>query len=140
MGIEIKRVGRHDTMLFERVAEEVFDEPINSGRLAAYLEQPGHHMIVALHDGTIVGQAAAVIHCHPDKPTELYIDEVGVSPIFHRKGIARQMLEEMFALGRELGCEEAWVGTEMDNIPGRRLYETHGETKAEPFVMYVYAL
>lgn len=140
MEIEIRRVGPGDAIVFEQVAEEVFDETVDSCRLAAYLGQPGHHMIVAVHDGTVIGQTAAVIHRHPDKPTELYIDEVGVSPLFHRQGIARRMLEAMFALGRELGCEEAWVGTEMDNIPARRLYETHGETKAEPFVMYVYEL
>lgn len=140
MEIEIRQVGPDDAKLFERVADEVFDEPVDPRRLAAYLGQPGHHMIVALCEGTIVGQTAAVIHRHPDKPTELYIDEVGVSPPFHRQGIARRMLEAMFGLGRELGCEEAWVGTEMDNLPARRLYETHGETKAEPFVMYVYAL
>jgi aminoglycoside 6'-N-acetyltransferase I len=140
MEIEIRQVGPKDAKLFEHVAEEVFDEPVQPRRLAAYLDQPGHYMIVALHEGTVVGQTAAVIHRHPDKPTELYIDEVGVSPPFHRQGIARRMLEAMFALGRELGCEEAWVGTEVDNIPARQLYETHGDTKAEPFVMYVYGL
>ncbi|WP_318013572.1 GNAT family N-acetyltransferase [Mesorhizobium sp. CO1-1-4] len=46
------------------------------------------------------------MHRHPDKPTELYIDEVGVSPAFQRQGIARKMLDAMFALGREHGCEE----------------------------------
>ena len=49
------------------------------------------------------------------------------------------MLDEMFALGKGLGCEEAWVGTEHDNLPARGLYETRGAA-AEPFVMYVFAL
>jgi aminoglycoside 6'-N-acetyltransferase I len=42
----------------------------------------------------------------------------------------------MLAIGRSLGCEEAWVGTEPDNVPARSLYEKLGAT-AEPFVMYV---
>jgi aminoglycoside 6'-N-acetyltransferase I len=139
METEIRRVAAGDEALFDRVAEGVFDVPVDPARLAAYLLESGHHMIVALHGGIVVGQTAAVVHRHPDKPTELYIDEVGVTPAFQRQGIARRMLEAMFALGRELGCEEAWVGTEPDNVPARRLYEARG-AEAESFVMYVYDL
>jgi hypothetical protein len=49
------------------------------------------------------------------------------------------MLEALFVLGRELGCEEAWVGTEHDNTPARRLYASFG-AEAEPVVMYEYEL
>ncbi|MGL4288305.1 MAG: GNAT family N-acetyltransferase [Phreatobacter sp.] len=140
MQVEIRQVGRGDAALFERVAEEVFDEPVDSGRLAAYLAEPGHHMIVALHDGCIIGQTAAVVHRHPDKATELYIDEVGVTPAFQRQGVARTMLDRMFALGKDLGCTEAWVGTEPDNLPARALYVERGGPAAESVVMYVIAL
>jgi aminoglycoside 6'-N-acetyltransferase I len=123
MAIEVRRLLPGDAAVLERVAEGVFDERVDAKRLAAYLAEPGHHMIVAIRGGEVVGQAAAVIHRHPDKPTELYVDEVGVAPALQRQGIAKRMLEAMFALGRELGCEEAWVGTE----PPRR---RGGSTKA----------
>lgn len=139
MEVEIRAVGAGDEALFDRVAEDVFDAPVVPARLVAYLREPGHHMIVALHDGSVVGQVAAVVHRHPDKPTELYVDEIGVAPAFQRQGIARRMLDAVFALGRELGCEEAWVGTEPDNVPARRLYEERG-AEAESFVMYVYEI
>jgi ribosomal protein S18 acetylase RimI-like enzyme len=125
--------------IFERVAEGVFDEPVDPQRLRAYLAEPGHLMLVAIDDNVIVAQCAAVIHRHPDKATELYIDEVGVAPGWQRRGIARKMLDEMFALGKALGSEEAWVGTEPDNLPARGLYELR-DGKAESFVMYVYKL
>jgi aminoglycoside 6'-N-acetyltransferase I len=96
-------------------------------------------MVVAVCGGEVVGQIAAIVHRHPDKLTELYIDEVGVAPALHRQGIARRMLDTMLAIGRSLGCEEAWVGTEPDNVPARTLYESRGAT-AEPFMMYVYKL
>jgi ribosomal protein S18 acetylase RimI-like enzyme len=137
--VEIRRVDAADAPLFDRVAEGVFDEPVDASRLAAYLAAPGHLMLVALHGGDVVAQVAAVIHRHPDKATELYIDEVGVAPAMQRHGIARKMLAEMLALGKELGCEEAWVGTEPDNLAARGLYETH-DTTPEPFVMYVLRL
>ncbi|MES0136892.1 GNAT family N-acetyltransferase [Mesorhizobium sp. M0016] len=49
----------------------------------------------------VVDQCPTIIHRHPDKVNGLYIDEVGVSPAYQRQGIARKMLDAMFALGRE---------------------------------------
>jgi len=137
--IATKRLTPADAALLGHVADGVFDEPIHPERLVAYLAQPGHAMVVAIADGVVVGQCAAVLHKHPDKPTELYIDEVGVAPAFQRQGIARRLLDEMLALGKAMGCEEAWVGTEPDNLAARRLYESRGATP-EPFVMYVFKL
>ena len=139
MELEIRQVKPGDVALFDRVADAVFDERVDPGRLAAYLAEPGHHMLVALRAGEVVAQVAAVIHRHPDKPTELYIDEVGVTPALQRQGIARAMLEQMLALGKALGCAEAWVGTETDNGPARGLYESRGAA-AEPFVLYLFKL
>jgi ribosomal protein S18 acetylase RimI-like enzyme len=139
MKMEIRRLFPGDDALVMQVAENVFDEPVRPDRLAAYLREPGHFMIVALADGLVVGQCAAVVHRHPDKVSELYIDEVGVSPAFQRQGIAQDMLDAMFAIGREHGCEEAWVGTEPDNLAARALYDSRNSV-AEPFVMYVYRL
>ena len=101
--------------------------------------------MVALADGEVVGQVAAVVHRHPDeRPVELYVDEVAVAPAFRRKGIARLMLDEVFELGRELGCAEAWVGTEADNARGddalRERAAPRPGSEPEPFVMYVFAL
>jgi aminoglycoside 6'-N-acetyltransferase I len=139
MNVEIRRLMPGDAAMLDRVAADVFDEPVDPKRLAAYLAEPGHFMFVAMAGDEVVGQCAAVIHRHPDKVTELYIDEVGVTPTFTRQGIARKMLDAMFALGRSLECAEAWVGTEHDNQPARGLYESRGAT-SEPFVMYVYEL
>jgi len=84
-----------------------------------------------------------MLHRHPDRrPTELYIDELAVDPAYQRRGLARRMLDEAFALGRQLGCEEAWVGTEPDNLPARGLYETRADLAepAQSVVMYFYKL
>ena len=140
---EIRLLRPGDEAVLDNVANEVFDEPVDRGRLSGYLAEPSHHMFVALHDGVVVGQAAAVVHRHPDKPTELYIDEVGVADGYRRRGIAKRMLEAMFAHGKAIGCEEAWVGTEPDNLPARGLYEQRrkgNDVEAETFVLYLYKL
>jgi ribosomal protein S18 acetylase RimI-like enzyme len=139
MQVEIRRVRPGDAALFDRVAPDVFDEPIDAARLAAYLREPNHHMLIAMRDGEVVGQCAGVVYRHPDKPAELFIDEVGVTPALHRQGIARRLLDAMLGLGKTLGCAEAWVGTEPDNGPARGLYESYG-VEAEPFVMYLVKL
>ena len=139
MSVEFKRLSSGDGAIRAHVAEDVFDEPIDAARTIAYLASPDHLMLVAIADGVVIAQIAAVIHRHPDKPTELYIDEVGVTPAHQRQGIARAMMVEMFAWGKSLGCEEAWVGTETDNIPARRLYETLG-APGDTFVMYEYEI
>jgi ribosomal protein S18 acetylase RimI-like enzyme len=140
MSVEIRRLAPGDESLLARVADDVFDYPIAAGTLAGYLATPGHHFVVAIAGGEVIGQAAAVVHRHADeRPVELYIDEVAVAHGYRRKGIARLMLDDLFALGRELGCEEAWVGTESDNVAATTLYESRGAAP-EPFAMYVFKL
>jgi aminoglycoside 6'-N-acetyltransferase I len=60
---------------------------------------------------------------------------MGVAPSHHRRGIGRQVLDALLAHGRALGCTEAWLGTELENEPARRLYESAGG-KSETFVLY----
>lgn len=122
--VEIRRITAADADLFIKIEDEVFDEPVDPTRLAAYLAEPGHLMILAIADGLVVGQCAAVVHKHPDKPDELYVDEVGVGREHLRQGIATSMMREMFAWGRELGCVDAWLGTELDNAPAKGLYRS----------------
>ncbi len=137
--IEIRNVGPEDTALFDRIAEGVFDEPVVPARLVAYLADPTNLMVVALNAGEIVGQVAAVIHRHPDKPPELYLDEVGVGDAWLRRGIATRMMDVMLAEGRRQGCEECWVGTEPDNVAARALYR-RWQSEPEPVVMYLFDL
>jgi ribosomal protein S18 acetylase RimI-like enzyme len=128
MTIEIIRLSADNASLLNKVAEDVFDADIVAARLAAYLAHETNLMVVAVADGLVVGQVAACIHRHPDQATELYVDNLGVAPDFRRQGIARRLIETMLDLGRSLGCEEWWVGTEEDNLPARSLYETFGDT------------
>ena len=139
MPVEIKRMQPGDELDFAQVGTDVFDEPIHPERLEAYLLEPGHLMLLALDNGMVVGQCAAVIHRHPDKVTELYVDEVGTASTHRRQGIATRLVEAMFAWGRELGCREAWLGTELDNLEANGLYAKAGG-KGEKMVYYEFEL
>lgn len=143
MNLRIQRITPDDVALFERIAPEVFDEPVRPERLEAYLAQPTNRLLLAIEeraDGDlVVGQCAAVLHLHPDKVTELYVDELGTASTHRRRGIGRRLMEEMLEWGRELGCGEGWLGTELDNRPARALYEGMWD-EGEEIVMYDFDL
>jgi len=140
MTIEIRHLQAADAALFDCVAEGVFDHAIDRDTLERYLTTPGHHLLAAVADGKIVGQLTAVVHRHPDRrPTELYIDELAVTPSLQRQGVATRLLEAALALARDLGCAEAWVGTEPDNIAAQALYRRRS-LSVEPFAMFVFQL
>ena len=137
-GVEILHVTPADKELFRSVAPDVFDHAIDFQRLAVYLATPGHLMLVAVAEGNIVAQIAAVVHHHVDAPSELYVDNLGVAPEFKRRGIATALLKKLIAIGRDQGCGEAWVATELDNAAANGLYRRFAE--AEEFVMYAWQL
>lgn len=137
METRIERIGPAQTGLLDKVAEDVFDAPIHPGRLADFLADPGHLMVLAVSDGEVVGQARGMIHRNPDEPPFFYIDNLGVTPARKREGLATRMLDDLVAWARSEGCEGAWVATETDNLPAKALYEGRGaETQTMAYFEY----
>lgn len=129
-----------DETLFDRVAGEVFDDPVDRAKLERYLSLPGHHLLVAIENDVIVGQLTALSYQHPEnRPGDLYIDEVGVNPFARRRGIATKLMAAALALAKELGCTEAWLGTEAKNLDAQAFYESLG-WKADPVMYYTFKL
>ncbi|WP_428266073.1 GNAT family N-acetyltransferase [Haliangium sp.] len=126
MPVDIITLRSDNVSVLDHVADDVFDEPIKPERVAAYVTEPGHIMLVAVLDGVVIGQVMAVIHRHPDKATELYIDDLAVAPPFQRRGIATRMIEDVCALGKQRGCKEVWLTVDPDNEQGQRFYESLG--------------
>lgn len=114
------------------VDPDVFDDALKPEMVAEFLEDPRHHIVVATVGDTVVGFASAVHYVHPDKAPELWINEVGVSEAFRRRGIAGRMLDVLLDHGRALGCVSAWVLTEDDNHAALALYERTGGRRLVP--------
>src|SRR5512138_1614995 len=113
MSIEIRILREGDESVLDQVASDVFDDPIVPQRAKEFLNDPRHHLAVAIDEGIVIGFASAVHYVHPDKPQpELWINELGVSPTHQNRGIGKSLLRALFELARELGCVEAWVLTE----------------------------
>jgi aminoglycoside 6'-N-acetyltransferase I len=122
----IKVLSRSDLDLLMGAADDVFDRPLEEGFALEFLEDPRHHIVAAISEGRVVGFASAVHYIHPDKPPELWINEVGVAPTHQGQGIGRAILKELLRLGHELGCKSAWVLTDRSNKPANRLYRSAG--------------
>jgi len=132
MSAGIRRLTRDDRAVLDRVADDVFDHAITPALAAEFLDDPRHHLVVAIDGEAVVGFVSAVHYVHPDKPTELWINEVGVAPTHQGRGIAKALLTEMLAVARGLGCREAWVLTSRSNVAAMRLYASCGGSEGDP--------
>jgi aminoglycoside 6'-N-acetyltransferase I len=126
MGIDIRILGPGDAQVLSNVAADVFDNPLDPELIREFLNDPRHHLAVAVDGGVVVGFASAVRYVHPDKPPELWINEVGVAPSHWRRGLGKSLLRALFELGRTQGCKAAWVLTERTNTAAIALYTSAG--------------
>ena len=141
MTITVRILNSDDAALLDRVAEDVFDEPVNARWAAEFLGDPRHHVAVAVEGEQVVGFASGVHYVHPDKPPELWVNEVGVSLAQRNRGVGRRLLAALFERARAVGCAQAWVGTERANAPARRLYAAAGGVEdPEDFVIVTFRL
>ena len=138
--VEIMRLSAGDSAVLNNAAADVFDYAVAPDRAASFLDTDNHFIVVALSQDLVVGMGSAVVLQHPDKDPQLFVNELGVDPAWQRQGIARQIMVELFAIGKEQDCDEAWLGTELDNGPARALYRSLEPDEEEEFVLYTYKL
>ena len=134
---EIRILGADDSATLQRVEPEVFEGPIDSRLTEEFLADPRHLMAVAVVDEKVVGMASAVHYVHPDKPSSLWVNKIGVAPAYRSQGIGRKLVEALFAKGTSLGCNDAWLDTERKNIPARRLFGVMGGVETLDPVVHV---
>lgn len=139
--IAVRCLAPTEAAVLRHVAPDVFDHDVRADYLGAFFDDPHSLLAVAIDDGVVVGMASGVVYGHPDKPLQLFVNEVGVAPTHQRRGLARGLIRCLLARGRELGCAEAWVATEEENAAARALYAaTGGLEAASRAVVFTYAL
>jgi ribosomal protein S18 acetylase RimI-like enzyme len=124
--MELMLLAPDDGWRLKNVAPEVFDNAVEPGWAQEFLADPRHHIAVAIEDGCVVGFASGVHYVHPDKPAELFVNEVGVARTHQRQGLGRAVLQRLLDRGRALGCVSAWVLTDRDNVAAQGLYGSVG--------------
>ena len=120
-------------------AAGVFDEIPDSQLVAEFLSDDRHHIAVAFDQGQVIGFASGVNYVHPDKPPELWINEVGVAPDYQGRGVGKAVVRALLQHAESLGCREAWVLTDESNRVARRLYASTGGRESQQ-VMFTFFL
>jgi ribosomal protein S18 acetylase RimI-like enzyme len=139
--IEVRVLHPGDERLLRRVAPCVFDKVVDVENSANFLRDPRYHLAVAVEEGMVVGFVSAIDYLHPDKPPELWINEVGVSPSHRKRDVARNLLGALLEVARSAGCRHAWVLTDRSNSAAMRLYASAGGNEAqEDTVMFSFVL
>jgi len=122
--INIIRINAKNKDILLQIDEEIFDEKVKTNLLSEYVDENNHILLVAIHNNLVIGQVLGVVHKHPNKKTELYIDDLAVSEKLQRKGIATKLLNELYLIGKRKGCKEIWVATEPKNTVALKFYKS----------------
>jgi ribosomal protein S18 acetylase RimI-like enzyme len=120
MDIRILRAGDEDVLA--RVAPDLFDNAVDPALAAEFLSDPRHHIAVAIDTGVAVAFASGVDYVHPDKPRELWINEMSVARTHRERGLGKAVLRALLDHARAMGCANAWVLTHHTNEPAKKLY------------------
>ena len=138
---DIRILGAGESHILDNVAPDVFDHALDPRFVAEFLSDDRHHLAVAIDAGQVIGFASGVHYVHPDKPPELWINEVGVAESHQGRGIGKALMRALLEHGRRLGCGEAWVLTERSNHAAMRLYASTGGREApEDPVMFSFLM
>ena len=132
----LRKATLKDVASLEAVGDHLFDYPIKKNRAVEFLEDPRHHLIIALIQDKVIGMISAIHYVHPDKDPMLFIIEAGVIDEFQNQGIGRTLVQEMVKYGKQMGCQDIWLGTEKANIQARKAYSAAGgQEENEPFIL-----
>jgi ribosomal protein S18 acetylase RimI-like enzyme len=121
--VEIRRI---TDPAIVHAAAALFDEPPRVDATDRFLNDPGHHLLVAYIAGQSVGMVTGVEMTHPDKGTEMFLYELGVDENHRRQGVGTGLVSALAALARQRGCYGMWVLTDDDNAAATATYRSAG--------------
>ncbi len=102
---------------------ELFDDRPQAAAASRFLDSPDHHLLFAWDDtDQPVGFISGVELTHPDKGSEMYVNELGVAEAARRQGVATLLVEALAALAKDAGCYGMWEVSETENTAALATY------------------
>ncbi|MEO0752791.1 MAG: GNAT family N-acetyltransferase [Pseudomonadota bacterium] len=90
-------------------SQDLFDDAPRAEWVDVFLADPRHHMALAVEGSTCLGFLSALDYVHPDKPPQMWINELGVVETRRREGIATALIDATLKEARLRQCSELWV-------------------------------
>jgi aminoglycoside 3-N-acetyltransferase I len=145
MSFSIKKLESDDIafakqlFLFFQIDDKVENPTFASNEyLVNLLSRDDFYVIVALENETVIGGVTAhELAMYKEETTEIFLYEIGVEPTHRKKGVAKALIEFLKEICVAKGITYMFLGTEADNTPAIRLYETTGG-KYEDIAWFVY--
>lgn len=138
--ITIRNLGPEDAHVLDRVRPGTFDGDLVPARAWAFLATRVNELVVALDQGEVVGFVFGTTMMRPDKPTEFFVNEIGVHEDFRRQGVGRRLLNRITELAMDRGCEGLWVLADSDNRTAQAFYRALDGKESGSTVMHDWQL
>jgi aminoglycoside 3-N-acetyltransferase I len=146
MLFEIKKLSSNEFALARQLVEMFgFDDEAGNRQFSSedylrkLLQKDDFHVIVALEDGKLIGGLTAYeMEMFKSETTEMFLYEIEVIESHRLKGIGKALIEFLKEICVEKGIVVIFVGTEKDNIPARKLYNSTGGDPDEETVWFNY--
>ena len=127
--------GDVDALIEAGRGERLFDQIIPAEGARAFLDAPGHHVLIAHEGDEPVGFVTGVELTHPDKGTEMFLYELAVDPTFRRQGIGTALVAALRDLAADRGCYGMWVLTDSHDAGAIATYRDAGAGRQSQAVM-----
>lgn len=142
---EIKKLNAEDVelakelFLFFQVDDNVQHPVIPSDNyIHTLLSRHSFHVIIALQNGMVTGGLTAYeLDMYKESVTEVFLYEIAVKPAYRKQGIGKRLIRFLKQSCAAKGIHEMYVGTEKNNLPAIKLYESTGG-KEEKIAWFVY--
>ena len=125
-GVHVRSLSEVDLGDIVRIAEATrgaYQPDLWEDRVAYYLRRDPEGSVVAEADGHVIGFAHCVLHRGTWSIGDFcYLEDLFVAPEARGRGVARALIEAVYARADELKCERVYWLTHETN-PARKLYD-----------------
>ena len=121
MGILIRDARREDLARIEQLEQQCFSVPWTPAQLESQLPDEMHVFLVAEEAGSVLGYVGMMTVLD-----EGYISNVAVAPEARRRGIGKQLIEELMRRAEERELSFVTLEVRQHNTPAIGLYAAQG--------------
>ena len=117
--------------------------PYEVDALTAYLNRQDTVFVACFEEvlgkKTLLGMASSRIEMKPyNHELWFYVDEVDVCADQRQRGVGSSIMKKLLHLAEAAGCEELWLGTEVDNKAANALYKALDPDDVDQVVGYTW--